>query len=81
MCRAIPFPDIEVVVEFEVPSYTVVENERMVEVCVRVASGILQRNITVTLSSFDGQAICKSSVANMETIFIFLLFTLRLNIT
>ena len=67
--------------EFEVPSYTVVENERMVEVCVRVASGILQRNITVTLSSSDGQAICESSVANMETIFIILLFTLRLNIT
>ena len=70
MCRTIPFPDVEVVVEFEVPSYTVVENERMVEVCVRVASGMLQRDITVTLSSSDGQAICESSVANGDHFYI-----------
>ena len=57
------YPDVEVEVEFEEPTYTAVENERMVEVCVRVTSENLQREITVKLSSLDGQAICESSVA------------------
>ena len=51
-------------VGFEEPIYTAVESEQMAQVCVRVMSGSLLREITVTLSSSDGQAICESSVAS-----------------
>ena len=44
-------------INFEVPGYTVREQDGQIEVCVRVASGTLQRNLVLTLSTEDAAAI------------------------
>ena len=46
----------DVVPDFEEPEYSVVENGTFVEVCVLV-NGILERNLTLTISTRDQTAV------------------------
>ena len=49
-----------VVINFELPEYSVRESDGTREVCARVAEGTLQRDLLVTLSTQDSAAIGKS---------------------
>ena len=50
---------VGVVIEFEQPEYSVVENNGSVEVCAVIVEGGLERNITVTIFTRNGMAIGK----------------------
>ena len=50
----------EVDVGFAESSYTVRENNGSVSVCINISGAILERNITVLLSTRDDEATCES---------------------
>ena len=52
----------DVVPDWEEPEYTVVENGTFVEVCVHF-DGILERNLTVTISTRDQTAVGGSTTS------------------
>ena len=45
--------------DFEEPEYSVPENGSFVEVCVLIVGGILERNLSLTLSTRDQRAVGK----------------------
>ena len=54
----------EVDVGFAEPSYTVRENSGSVSVCVNISGAVLERNITVLLSTWGDEATCESTYIN-----------------
>ena len=48
---------VDIVSDFEEPEYSVPENGSFVEVCVFIVDGILERNLTMTLSTIDQTAV------------------------
>ena len=58
-------------VEFAQPSYTVGENDGSVSVCIDISGAVLERNVTVFLSTDGFDAICKlllmfGAISNMQ---------------
>ena len=58
-------------VEFAQPSYTVGENDGSVSVCIDISGAVLERNVTVFLSTDGFDAICKlllmfGTISNMQ---------------
>ena len=56
----------EVDVGFAEPSYTVRENSGSVSVCVNISGAVLERDITVLLSTRDDDATCESTYINVN---------------
>ena len=46
-----------VVINFELPQYTVRETDGEIEVCARIVDGMLGRDVVVTLSTEDSTAL------------------------
>ena len=49
-------------VEFAETSYTVRENSGSVSVCINISGAVLERNVTVLLSTMDDEATCELSL-------------------
>ena len=58
-CSSLLFSHTVVDVEFAQPSYTVGENDGSVSVCIDISGAVLERNVTVFLSTEGFDATCK----------------------
>ena len=58
-CSSLLFSYTVVDVEFAQPSYTVGENDGSVSVCIDISGAVLERNVTVFLSTEGFDATCK----------------------
>ncbi len=56
------FIRIAVTIGLEDPEIVVDEDAGTVEICARIMDGVLDRQITVTLTTSDDTAVCKSSI-------------------
>ncbi len=56
------FIRIAVTIGLEDPETVVDEDAGTVEICARIMDGVLDREITVTLTTNDDTAVCKSSI-------------------
>ncbi len=56
------FIRIAVTIGLEDTEIVVHENAGTVEICARILDGVLDREITMTLTTSDDNAVCKSSI-------------------
>ncbi len=56
------FIRIAVTIGLEDTEIVVDEDTGTVEICARILDGVLDREITVTLTTSDGTVVCKSSI-------------------
>ncbi len=78
------FIHIDVTIGLEDPEIVVDEDAGTVEICARILDGVLDREITVTLTTSDGTAVCKSSIhknTSYVSLFISLICGLVFNIS
>ena len=55
------YTDVEV--EFAETSYTVRESNESVSVCINISGTVLERNVTVLLSTVDDEATCELNLS------------------